>query len=152
MSLQVPIINTFKKGGGERFLCVYVVGRKVKSAQVAWHDRPLFGNAALGGDPVLSVWLDIPPDTSGTSVPGHPDCFFLVWFGPVPGVGFCLLTDLQWKVKRLLGQCPGSTSFVSYELDRFFYTHLSQRLVDLVVEIGYYFAAVLSLYANFVLR
>jgi len=42
--------------------------------------------------------------------------------------------------------------FVSYELDRFFYTHLSQRLVDLVVEIRYYFAAVLSLYANFVLR
>ena len=76
------------------------------------------------------------------------------WFGLglFRGVGFCLLTDLQWKVKSLLGQCPGSTSFVSYELDRFFYTHLSQRLVDRVVEIGYYFAAVLSLYANFVLR
>ncbi len=76
------------------------------------------------------------------------------WFGLglFRGLGFCVLTDLQWKVKRLLGQSPGSRSFVINELEQFVRIPLNQGFVDRVVEIGFYLAAFLSLYVNFVLR
>lgn len=34
------------------------------------------------------------------------------------GFGYCLVTDLQWKIKKLLGQAPPTEFYVKYMIDK----------------------------------
>lgn len=45
---------------------------------------------------------------------------FLSWFGlgAFFGFGYCLVTDIQWKIKRLLKQEPTTEYYVKYMIDK----------------------------------
>ena len=57
--------------------------------------------------------------------PTHPyqlalgGLILLSWFGlgVWKGFGYCLITDLQWKVRRLLGSEPPTEYYVKYIID-----------------------------------
>jgi hypothetical protein len=42
------------------------------------------------------------------------------WYGigAYMGIGYCLVTDMQWRVKRALGETPPPNGYVKYLADR----------------------------------
>jgi hypothetical protein len=34
------------------------------------------------------------------------------------GFGYCLITDIQWRIKRLLGQMPSTEYYIKYMIDK----------------------------------
>lgn len=76
----------------------------------------------------------------------------LSWFGLgiFYGFGFCLVTDLQWKVKKHLGQWPLPESYIKYLLDKLTGKNLSAKIVDIFTQLAFYFSALASLYVNLV--
>jgi hypothetical protein len=34
------------------------------------------------------------------------------------GFGYCLITDIQWKIKRRLGQMPSTEYYIKYMIDK----------------------------------
>lgn len=74
----------------------------------------------------------------------------LSWFGIglFRGFGYCLLTDLHWRVKRALGQTDLPESYVKYALDRLLARDLDPGSVDALTARGFYLAAVAGLGLN----
>jgi hypothetical protein len=77
----------------------------------------------------------------------------LSWFGlgKFYGFGYCLITDLQWKIKERLGERPVSPSFVKYQLDRIAGRNLDPKTVDRFTQGSFYLSVLASLYVNFLL-
>lgn len=75
------------------------------------------------------------------------------WFvlGRFLGYGYCLITDLQWKIKKRLGEWPLPTSFIKYQLDRLTGRDLDPKSVDRLTQGSFYLSALASLYVNFLL-
>ena len=79
----------------------------------------------------------IPPGTRGAHLVAVALIGFswavLGWF---KGFGYCLLTDLQWNVKRRLGRAIGHNSFVKYQLDQLTGFDIRPQTADRVAYLG----------------
>ena len=75
----------------------------------------------------------------------------LSWFGLgiFRGLGYCLVTDVQWWIKQKLGEKLTTDSFIKYELDNLAGCNLNEERVNLLTQICFYFSAAASLYTNF---
>ena len=76
----------------------------------------------------------------------------LSWFGLgiFRGLGYCLVTDWQWRIKKRLGENLTTDSFVKYELDRLTGASLDEKRVNTFTQVGFYLSATLSVYANYI--
>lgn len=71
-----------------------------------------------------------------------------IWYG----VGYCPVTDWQWRVKTQLGEHNLPDSFIKYYADKISGRNISSSLIDQVTAICFAFAALLSVYFNFFVR
>lgn len=68
-----------------------------------------------------------------------------IWFG----MGYCPVTDWQWRVKEQLGETNLPGSFIQYYADKLF-GKVSTSLIDGITAGSFAVAAVLSVYVNFI--
>lgn len=68
-----------------------------------------------------------------------------IWFG----LGYCPITDWQWQVKDQLGEHNLPNSFIKYYADKVTVKPISSALIDTATATGFFLAAVLSVYVNF---
>lgn len=71
-----------------------------------------------------------------------------IWYG----VGYCPVTDWQWRVKTQLGEHNLPDSFIKYYADKISGRDISSSLIDKVTAICFALAALLSVYYNFFVR
>jgi hypothetical protein len=71
-----------------------------------------------------------------------------LWFG----IGYCPITEWQWQVKEKLGETNLPASFIKYYGDKLTGKDLTSSMIDTITGICFAFAAVMSLYVNFVGR
>ena len=69
-----------------------------------------------------------------------------IWFG----MGYCPVTDWQWRVKEQLGEHNLPASFIKYYADKISGRDISSSLIDGVTGISFLVAALLSVYVNFI--
>ena len=69
-----------------------------------------------------------------------------IWFG----MGYCPVTDWQWRVKEQLGEHSLPASFIKYYADKISGRDISSSLIDWVTGISFLIAALLSVYVNFI--
>ena len=69
-----------------------------------------------------------------------------IWFG----MGYCPVTDWQWRVKEQLGEHNLPASFIKYYADKISGRDISSSLIDGVTGISFLVAALLSVYLNFI--
>jgi hypothetical protein len=69
-----------------------------------------------------------------------------IWFG----MGYCPLTDWQWRVKEQLGETNLPSNFVEYFAEKISGKDFSSRLVDTVIAICFALAVLLSVFVNFI--
>ncbi|MFO7604097.1 MAG: DUF2784 family protein [Gammaproteobacteria bacterium] len=65
------------------------------------------------------------------------------------GIGYCFLTDWQWRVRQRLGRVPQHGSFVQLLLERSSGLHLNPERVKNFAYISYWLSAAISVYINF---
>lgn len=75
------------------------------------------------------------------------------WFGLgyFRGYGYCLVTDVQWRIKHRLGEKLTTQSFIKYELDRLAGRELDEKRVNLFTQMSFYLSAIASVFTNFLL-
>jgi hypothetical protein len=72
--------------------------------------------------------------------------FFLgIWFG----IGYCPVTEWQWKIKERLGETNLPDSFIKYYGDKITGSNLDPAFVNKMTATCFLLAAVLSIYMNF---
>jgi hypothetical protein len=69
-----------------------------------------------------------------------------IWFG----IGYCPITDWQWQIKEKLGEYQLPGSFIKYYVDKISGKSASASLIDILTAICFSFAALLSVYVNFI--
>ena len=69
-----------------------------------------------------------------------------IWFG----MGYCPVTDWQWRVKEQLGEHNLPASFIKYYADKISGKNISSSLIDMVTGVSFMVAALLSVYINFI--
>ena len=75
----------------------------------------------------------------------------LCWFGLGIwyGIGYCPITDYQWHIKELRGEQNLPNSFIKYMVDAIFSSNINATLIDVLTGLGFFLAALLSVYVNF---
>ena len=75
----------------------------------------------------------------------------LCWFGLGIwyGIGYCLITNYQWHIKELRGEQNLPNSFIKYMVDAIFGSNINATLIDVLTGLGFFLAALLSVYVNF---
>ncbi len=71
-----------------------------------------------------------------------------IWFG----MGYCPVTDWQWRVKEQLGETNLPDSFIKYYADKISGRSVDAGLVNVVTAVSFALAAALSVYVNFIKR
>ena len=71
-----------------------------------------------------------------------------IWFG----MGYCPITDWQWRIKEQLGERNLPGSFITYYANKITGHRFSDSLVNKVTLIVFVMAALLSVYFNFIKR
>ena len=71
-----------------------------------------------------------------------------IWFG----MGYCPLTDWQWRIKEQLGEHNLPSNFVEYLAEKVSGIDLSTQVVNAVIGVCFGVAALLSVYVNFFRR
>jgi hypothetical protein len=69
-----------------------------------------------------------------------------IWFG----MGYCPITDWQWRVKEQLGEHNLPASFIKYYVDKITGTNFSSSFIDMVTVGCFALAVLLSVYVNFI--
>ena len=69
-----------------------------------------------------------------------------IWFG----MGYCPITDWQWRVKEKLGEHNLPSNFIEYFAEKISGTDISSQLVDIVIAVCFALAAILAVYVNFI--
>ena len=74
-------------------------------------------------------------------------CWFVlgIWYG----IGYCPVTDWQWRIKEQLGEHNLPPSFITYFAEKIFQTEFSDALVNTLTLVLFLAAAVVSIYLNF---
>jgi len=65
------------------------------------------------------------------------------------GFGYCLLTDIEWGIKRQLGETGLPNSFIAYLTNNVVGLNLSASTVDTITLAAFIPAVVASIYLNF---
>jgi hypothetical protein len=75
-------------------------------------------------------------------------CWFIlgIWFG----IGYCPITDWDWQVKEKLGEHNLPNSFIKYYADMVVGHSVDASLIDTLTAAGFFMAAMLSVYFNFI--
>ena len=75
------------------------------------------------------------------------------WFilGLWYGIGYCPITDWQWRVKELRGETNLPGNFVEYFSERITGHNFDSHFIDNVIAISFFLAVAASLYVNFIL-
>ena len=75
-------------------------------------------------------------------------CWFIlgIWFG----IGYCPITDWDWQIKAKLGEQNLPNSFIKYYADKISGKDVDSSLIDALTAGGFFIAALLSVYFNFV--
>ena len=68
-----------------------------------------------------------------------------IWYG----LGYCPITEWQWRIKEQLGETNLPGSFVKYYADKWSGRDIDAGLVNWVTAISFGLAVVLSVYFNF---
>lgn len=68
-----------------------------------------------------------------------------IWFG----IGYCPITEWQWKIKEKLGETNLPGSFIKYYGDKITGSNLSPAFVNNITAICFALAFTLSIYMNF---
>ena len=70
----------------------------------------------------------------------------LSWFGLgiIYGFGYCLVTGIQWKIKRHMGQEPNTEYYIKYMLDKVTGLDMNPDRVNAVTEYAFYIIFILS--------
>jgi len=69
-----------------------------------------------------------------------------IWFG----MGYCPITDWQWKVKAQMGEYNLPSNFIEYFAEKITGYDFSPPLVNVIIAVCFALAALLSVYVNFV--
>lgn len=69
-----------------------------------------------------------------------------IWFG----IGYCPVTDWQWRVKDQLGEHNLPASFIKYYADKISGKNISSSFIDMITAISFAIVALLSVYVNFI--
>lgn len=74
-------------------------------------------------------------------------CWFIlgIWFG----IGYCPITDWDWQIKEKLGEHNLPNSFIKYYADIITGRSVDSGLIDTLTAAGFFIAALLSMYFNF---
>ena len=77
-------------------------------------------------------------------------CWFIlgIWFG----MGYCPITDWQWRIKERLGERNLPASFITYYINKISHSNFSDSFINLFTLIFFIAAALLSVYFNFIKR
>ena len=77
-------------------------------------------------------------------------CWFIlgIWFG----MGYCPITDWQWRIKERLGERNLPASFITYYINKITHSNFSDSFINLFTLIFFIAAALLSVYFNFIKR
>jgi hypothetical protein len=68
-----------------------------------------------------------------------------IWYG----MGYCPITDWQWRVKERLGERNLPASFITYYADKISGRHFSDQVINMVTVSLFAIAVAGSLYFNF---
>jgi hypothetical protein len=84
----------------------------------------------------------------------HLACIILTaasWFilGLKYGIGYCPITDIQWRIKEQLGEHNLPPSFITYYANKITGEIFSDSFINAVTGICFASAAILSFYFNF---
>ncbi len=71
--------------------------------------------------------------------------FLGIWFG----FGYCVLTDLEWDIKRQLGEKGLPNSFITYLTNNIVGLDISPAIIDMLTVGAFVPAILLSVYFNF---
>ena len=71
-----------------------------------------------------------------------------IWFG----IGYCPVTDWQWKVKEKLGEQNLPASFVTYFANKITGQNFSDAFINKVTVICFALSVLLSIYVNFIYK
>ncbi len=68
------------------------------------------------------------------------------WFGLgiFYGFGYCLVTDIQWKIKKKLGQDPGTEYYVKYAIDKVTGLNTNPKIINVVTSSAYFGILIIS--------
>ena len=69
-----------------------------------------------------------------------------IWFG----LGYCPITDWQWKVKAQMGENNLPSNFIEYFAEKITGYDFSPQLVNVIIAVCFALAALLSVYVNFI--
>jgi hypothetical protein len=58
--------------------------------------------------------------------------------GIVYGFGYCLVTDIQWKIKKLMGRKPDTEYYIKYMADKMTGLDTDPRIVNAVTTYTYF--------------
>ena len=75
-------------------------------------------------------------------------CWFIlgIWFG----IGYCPITDWDWQIKEKLGEHNLPDSFIKYYADMITGHSVNASLIDILTATGFFIAALLAVYFNFI--
>jgi hypothetical protein len=68
-----------------------------------------------------------------------------IWFG----MGYCPITDWQWRVKEQLGEKNLPASFITYYINKLTGKNFSDSFINLFTLLFFVLAVLLSIYFNF---
>jgi hypothetical protein len=68
-----------------------------------------------------------------------------IWFG----MGYCPITDWQWRVKELRGEGNLPGNFVEYFAEKLSNHNFDSQLVNIVTGVSFALAALASVFVNF---
>ena len=71
-----------------------------------------------------------------------------IWFG----MGYCPVTDWQWRIKEQLGERNLPASFITYYVNKITKSDFSDSFINTFTLIFFLLAAILSIYFNFIRR
>ena len=75
-------------------------------------------------------------------------CWFIlgIWFG----IGYCPITDWDWRLKTMLGEHNLPNSFIKYYADMLTGQSINAGLIDTLTAAGFFLAMMLSVYFNLI--
>jgi hypothetical protein len=67
-----------------------------------------------------------------------------IWYG----LGYCPITDWQWRIKEKLGETNLPNSFVKYYADKISGADISAHTIDIITAVSFFTALIISIYVN----
>ncbi|RFZ90401.1 DUF2784 domain-containing protein [Mucilaginibacter conchicola] len=69
-----------------------------------------------------------------------------IWYG----IGYCPVTDYQWRIKEQLGEQNLPGSFIKYMADKITGRDINSDLIDAATGLGFLLAVIMAVYFNFI--